>query len=145
MDPLMHLQMMKQAKKLTHTRDDQNQLRAAEAYGQALRLLRQYRAQPDAGLLKRVQEQLQQALTFRRTMPEPYACLAYLFLIHQDMPMALKYFKVAESLDPGSKEVEALRKMLVEASRPAKARAGFVAPPSAASVPPLAVEPAQPD
>lgn len=63
-------------------------------------------------LLKESAEKFSQAISIRKSKPEPYFYLAYIFFILQDISLAIKYFKVAEFMKPDLDGLAVLKKYI---------------------------------
>lgn len=85
-----------------------------KSYNEALRLLNEFKKKPstDTSILKKTAEYLINAMEQKRTRPEPYILLASIFYMTRDDKLAIKYLKIASSIDPNSSDVIKLRKLL---------------------------------
>lgn len=100
----------KEAGKLGEKRNDKFE----EAFKQALDTMQKFHLNPASGtkFLKEAAEQLINAMSQRRSRPEPYIVLSCIFYMINEDKLAVKYLKAASSLAPEMPQVKALKQLL---------------------------------
>lgn len=73
---------------------------AKEIFLDALEYIDSYQVNELLNLLREAADKFTEALKIKKSKPEPYFYLSYIFFILKDMPLAIKYFKVAEFMNP---------------------------------------------
>jgi tetratricopeptide (TPR) repeat protein len=111
---MLDFDALKQAKQKTAGRDQAREDRFLEPYNRALEIIAGLSLEPQMSVrkLKEAADALAEAIEIRRTLPQPYVLMAFVFFCMRDYKMAFKYIRTAEKYDPQFPKTQELKAII---------------------------------
>jgi hypothetical protein len=102
------------AKNKAQDRDEKREHEADKAYIEAVALLDQLNKSPDFdfAVLRNAADKLLVSISNKRNKAEAYICLANIFYILDNVPVAIEHMKVAQSINPSLPEIGRLQNLI---------------------------------
>lgn len=91
--------MSNENENLLISREEKRQIESEKEYLGALEIFSTFDENTDPQILLQTAEKLITAITFKRSNPEPYICLAYIFYLLDQDELALEYLVTAKDFD----------------------------------------------
>jgi hypothetical protein len=105
---------IKESKKKAAKLDDQRNEKYELAFNEALEHLKKFKTCQnfEIEILKKSTEKLISSLEQKRSKAEPYICLSCIFYMIDEDRKAIKYYSIANSINPKHPKVQELRNLL---------------------------------